>query len=746
MGVTALGVFLSYLEVETANGFYPVQMEDWQKHYGVAFALRETGIPPTSPFFYGLFPEEKLIYYYFLHLNAATLDLLQGSGPALHYAFVTIILLASLAFSGLFFILARTLFDNQKAAVWGLGFATVIGGLDVIPIVERAIREYRRHFPEGPLPAGVFLPGQHIDNWVSALSLRLNTFYAHHVWVPQHLTGLTIICLGCYFYLTVEDRRKLLVIYPLLLFALLGHSAWIAAVVGVCLFLFALAQIWAAYRGPGVPAAGRLLGAYALIILLTVAVSAPFILSLAGPQAPKSGIVFEVPTLDSWWLLRPFQATFGPALWARLLDLPLHFLLELGALGVAGLAGLIVYFYFPAPSGDGGPGGEGLLRRELCTFWLLLLAVGVATVSCLASGRGWQAELNLIQNNDLGLRALMPGQLVLALFAGYLMSRLAALAWPRPAVVALGLLIGLGVASSAWEFTAMGLAKYWHKPQLTLDVYRTLRDLPTVTFSRDEFLPVVQHRLHRDASRFQLSLGGRPVAFSTGEAIVFHRHVNELALAHELSQQAFDNGLPVWSFQMFRHLGADYIFVGPAERHPDTYHHSTYFERVYLRGDFAIYEVKPPAYGQAQANFDAGTIIFEGYFIDPEPRYPAGLQAAVAGDTRGLVTAWRLTRPADKNYTLFVHLVDEQGRIIGQADHQLWAWDVRTEGPTTTWTDEMTHLDIAPIPAAAFDVTPPLTLRLGLWLPDTGQSFPAGESTLPLDEAGRLVAGELTAR
>ncbi|HEX9925643.1 MAG TPA: hypothetical protein VGD99_23505, partial [Anaerolineae bacterium] len=85
---TALGVFLAYFELETAQGYYPVQMEDWQKHAGVAFALRETGVPPTSPFFYGMFPDDQLVYYYMLHLNGATLDLLQGGGRYLHEAFV----------------------------------------------------------------------------------------------------------------------------------------------------------------------------------------------------------------------------------------------------------------------------------------------------------------------------------------------------------------------------------------------------------------------------------------------------------------------------------------------------------------------------------------------------------------------------------------------------------------------------------------------------------------------------------
>jgi len=778
ISVTALGVFLAYFELNTPNGFYPVQMEDWQKHYGVAFALRHTGIPPTSMFFYGMFPDDTLVYYYFLHLNGATLDLLQQGGPFLHQSFVTVIVLASLTFSSVFLLLAQTLFRSQKAAVWSLAFATVIGGLDVIPIVHRTIQKYRENFPDGPLPAGLFLPHEHVDNWVSALSLRFNTFFTHHIWVPQHLTGLTILGLGLYLYLRVQNRRKLLVLMPVLLFALLGHSTWIAAIVAVCLFLFALLQIFSTYRQQGFAAARTIFLAYAVIALLFAVIAAPFILSLVGPNAPKSGIVFEIPRLDSWPVLRPFQARFGPAIWARLLDLPLHFFIEMGPLLLAGLAGLIFYqltmsnyqltmnkptndeissptshippsFTSHIPNLPTSPSPH--LPTSLLPFYTLLLITGTLTVSFFASGRGWEA-LGLVLNNDLGLRALMPGQLVLALFAGYFMARLPGLAGTRWRKLTLtggmSVLIALGAAYAGWEFTAMGLSKYWVDPQLEPDVYQTLRALPEVTVPQDKPLPVVQHRLHRNASRFQLSLGGRPVGFSTGEAVVFHQNVDALALALDLSKQAFDNRLPVRSYQMFHNLGANYIFVGPAGRepvrHPEAYRHSQYFQPVYLHSNYQIYQVQPLPYGQSQpqAQFDNGDIVFEGYFIDATPQYPG--EPSPAANSRGLVTAWRLAQPVGKNYTLFIHFVDAQGNVIAQADHQLWAWDVKSEGPTTTWTPKLTHLDIIPLPEAALTASAPLTIRIGLWLPESGQQFPPQSQSLQIDAGRRLIIGSLT--
>ena len=764
MGVSALGVALAYFELETGRGFYPVRMEDWQKHYGVAFALRYTGIPPTSMFFYGMFPDEQLVYYYFLHLNGAALDLLQNAGPFLHHSFVIIIVLASLTFSGVFLVLARTVFRRQSAAVWALAFATVIGGLDVIPMLQRTVQKYRGNFPDEPLPAGIFLPREHIDNWISALSLRLNTFFAHHIWVPQHLTALTILCLGFYLYLKVRARRKLLILFPILLFSLLGHSTWIAAIFSGCLLLFGLFQILSTARRQGAGAARRLFLGYAAVAIGFALIAAPFILSLIDPNAPKSGIAFEIPRLDSWLLLRPFQVAYDSAVWARLVDLPLHFSIEMGLLLIAGLTGLLLYWYDksdpvvdqttaidPADAADQPPG-----PRSLLPLWVLLLIVGALVVTFFASGRGW-ADLGLVQNNDLGLRALMPGQLVLALFAGYFMVQLPAIfriRWARVVMVAItAILIGLGLLSTAWEFTAMGLAKYWDKPLLLPEVYQTLQAMPEVTQPSDKQFPVVQHRLHRDASRFQLSLGGRPVGFSTGEAIVFHPDVQDLALALDLSQQAFDNSLPVWSYQMFQNLGANYVFVGPAEReavrHPEKYGHGQYFQPVLQQGDFEIYRIQPPEYDpqRNQAQFDEGNIEFLGYFLDSRPRYPGKPPASTDGTPeKGLVTAWRLNSPAGKNYTAFIHFVDPKGNIIAQADHQLWAWDVKTEGPTTIWQPKLTYLDIVPLPEAVLTAETPLSVRIGLWLPESDQQFPPASEILNVDSGGRLIIGEIGTR
>jgi hypothetical protein len=339
--------------------------------------------------------------------------------------------------------------------------------------------------------------------------------------------------------------------------------------------------------------------------------------------------------------------------------------------------------------------------------------------------------------------------MALTLFAGYYLAHITRSGrWQLAIIVPL---IILGLASSLWEVLAMGVNKYHHPPQVPANVLQAFQKLPEITppFS------VVQHRLHDDFSRVQPGYANRFNGYSTSEAIsVSHVAPLDLALSIELAKQAFANSLSLRSYQMFLTLGADHVFVGPveqnAEYHPEKFRHPLYFTPIYDHNDVSIFAVRSLLTGEIQATFDDGTIEFLGYFVDTAPEQNSDSESGQAASlpsplspTSNLVTAWRLTRPTNKNYTVFIHLVDAEGNIIAQADHQLWAWDVKSEGPTTTWTPKLIHLDPVPVPEAALTAGSSLAIRLGLWLPDTGQHFPAEALTLELDDEDRLVVGKL---
>ena len=112
--------------------------------------------------------------------------------------------------------------------------------------------------------------------------------------------------------------------------------------------------------------------------------------------------------------------------------------------------------------------------------------------------------------------------------------------------------------------------------------------------------------------------------------------------------------------------------------------------------------------------------------------YQLDWAACAPGGDCPLTLVWQGLAEMDTSYHVFVHLVDETGRILAQADGQPAGWT----RPTTGWAAgeyvSDTHLLVLPgtLPAGG------LALRVGVYDPDTGQRLltPAGEEyvTLPL--------------
>ena len=406
VGLAAV-IVLAYTEGRTELGSYPIQMGDWVKHHGVTWSLRRTGLPPANVFFAGMAPDEKLSYYYFFHLTAASLDIMRGGASNVHASFVTAAVLASVCLAGLVYLLAVRLFQDRRAGAGALLFATFIGGLDIIPILRRA----RLKEPDASISALFLTAREHIDNWAPTQQLRLSTFMAHYLWTPQHVAGLLIVTLGLYLYQAAPGKRRLLPVLALLAAALLGHSTWIALVAFPALALFALYEVGLAWRVQGEQAAGRLAGGYLLFGAGAVMAALPFALSLLNTGTTQAGLVFEIPrNLSDWPLLSPFSTRFPNSDAARLLDVPIHYFVEMGALLVGGLLGWRLFW-------------RQHRREPLLPLLSLLIVIGFGAITFFAAGRNY-ADLGLILNNDLGLRAIMPAQLALALFAGYYLARI----------------------------------------------------------------------------------------------------------------------------------------------------------------------------------------------------------------------------------------------------------------------------------------------------------------------------------
>lgn len=116
-----------------------------------------------------------------------------------------------------------------------------------------------------------------------------------------------------------------------------------------------------------------------------------------------------------------------------------------------------------------------------------------------------------------------------------------------------------------------------------------------------------------------------------------------------------------------------------------------------------------------------------GYTLEPA--------RAQAGSTAKLTLYWRSRQPIERDYTVFVHLEDEVGRLILAADSQPRAGSY----PTSIWSRDEVIEDPHPFQLPS-DLPPgDYTLAVGLYLLDSGQRLAVGDTD-------QIVLSSLTVR
>lgn len=109
--------------------------------------------------------------------------------------------------------------------------------------------------------------------------------------------------------------------------------------------------------------------------------------------------------------------------------------------------------------------------------------------------------------------------------------------------------------------------------------------------------------------------------------------------------------------------------------------------------------------------------------------YDLGEERAQPGDTLGVTLYWRARQEMNRDYSVFAHLVDDEGEIWTQSDDQPLGGDY----PTSFWDPgqrlrDQYELDLpADLPAGQYEV------EVGFYLPSTGDRLPI------LDHAGQIL-------
>ncbi|MBI5879960.1 MAG: hypothetical protein HZB53_20115 [Chloroflexi bacterium] len=361
---------------------------DWVKHYGIAWQIEASGLPPLN-LLVSDDPPRIHTYYLFYHLTVAMLD--QWTAGALGLdAWLVIVALAVMA-AGLLavYALASHLWRSERAAFAALLCVTFLGGLDVLPSLEG--------FARGE--AGTS-PWFQVDAWDVGWA-EVSTFLTAFTNVPQHMLALAILLVVWLVAISARPSWRVGLMAGLLLVSALGHSLYIvfAATPGATLAVgVLLARAARAYGVSGVwPAVRPWLAG-----LLAAPVAWPLAAYLARSGAADGGLPVSLWVRTAGVGLHrlstgtPVEALFpdGGAM-AQLLDLPTYFLIELGAAGALAVVALARW--------------RGVLWRGA---WLI---GGMTALSSLLVGVFVRSTLGW---NDLGIRGILPFQAIVALWAG----------------------------------------------------------------------------------------------------------------------------------------------------------------------------------------------------------------------------------------------------------------------------------------------------------------------------------------
>ena len=363
--------------------------------------MTRLGLPPGNPFF-SIVDEAapRLVYYYLWHFSAAELALLTGaSGWEADIAMTWFTAFSSLA---LMLALANWFSGRATALLWVLLLNTALSCRVALAALVGTEAVHQ-----------VLMPATGFGGWL---------FQA--AWVPQHIAAASAVILALFFLGRLAVERSPLLLVTLVLLAVAGYesSTWIGGV----LFPVAAAM-----------AGGMLLIEAAplqrMSFLSWCAGAAILAICLAWPLLHDQFLATGMRAGGSPIAFRPFEvlATGLPDWLRRSLELPAYWLvllpIEFPAVYVTGAVSLWAYLRWGNPIGDA-DGDE----RQAAKVIALLAAASLVCAGLFASTIG--------NNNDLGWRAVLPGVIVLTVFAAVGLSR-----W-----IAVGARTALAAAVAAW--------------------------------------------------------------------------------------------------------------------------------------------------------------------------------------------------------------------------------------------------------------------------------------------------------
>lgn len=178
-------------------------------------------------------------------------------------------------------------------------------------------------------------------------------------------------------------------------------------------------------------------------------------------------------------------------------------------------------------------------------------------------------------------------------------------------------------------------------------------------------------------------------------------------------QPDFMAAFPLWRWEIVSNP------LVAAER----YHVSTPTHTIIFQQDAYVYEMTWPYVTQVDPQRPLDVMLGDGIQL-------MGVDTAVADDALSLTLFWQSVAPAAVNYDVFIHVMNEAGEIVAQADRQ----PVGGLAATSTWQpgdvvrDPLTIALPPDLPSGSY------TVQAGMYLRETGARLPTadGDSVLLL--------------
>jgi hypothetical protein len=371
-GVLALAPAAAVAPEHVADGVVVAKPIFDHAKVAIIHAITRLGLPPANPVL-GEFGEPgRLAYYYLWHFSAAEISILLGlTGWEADIALTWVS-----AFSSLTLMMGLALwFGRRSAAGWALLFAAT-GSLRLVlwALLGASRLDGMLAYPTG------------FAGWLFAAA-----------WVPQHIMSASCAVIAVLLISRLAAHASTLHFVTLVLVVVAGFesSTWIGGITFLlCALIACPILMWQIEPAHRLRFAVSLAGAAALSVIL----AAPFLLdqiAAVGVRGGGSPIVlghFEV--LGHW-----FEGRLR-----RILDLPAYWL-------------VLLVVEFPATYVAGSIALATFLASRTLTPERQRAAAALAALAGTGLSISWLLVSTLADNNDLGLRAVLPSAVILVVFA-----------------------------------------------------------------------------------------------------------------------------------------------------------------------------------------------------------------------------------------------------------------------------------------------------------------------------------------